>query len=86
MVIKGRIHGELGKIERCSWNLVKSDDEMSLEIGHFDILRKITQNRIHGIKNQMIWWRIRREIENWRREKNSFRKTNLNRKLNEIKL
>ena len=63
MVIKGRIHGELGKFERYLQNLVKSDDESRLEIGHFDILRKITQNRIHGIKNQVIWIRIRREIE-----------------------
>ena len=53
MVIKGRIHGELGKFERYLWNSVKSDDEMSLEIGDFRILRKITQNRIHGIKNQV---------------------------------
>ena len=63
MVIKGRIHGELGKFERYLQNLVKSDDESRLEIGRFDILRKITQNRIHGIKNQVIWIRIRREIE-----------------------
>ena len=63
MVIKGRIHGELGKFERYLQNLVKSDNESRLEIGRFDILRKITQNRIHGIKNQVIWWRIRREIE-----------------------
>ena len=63
MVIKGRIHGELGKFERYLQNSVKSDDELRLEIGRFDILRKITQNRIHGIKNQVIWIRIRREIE-----------------------
>ena len=75
MVIKGRIHAELGKFERYLQILVKSDDELKLEIGRFDILRKITQNRIHGIKNQVIWWRIRREIEIWREEKNSFRKT-----------
>ena len=74
MVIKSRIHGELGKIERYLWNSVKSDDELRLEIGRFSILRKITQNQIHGIKNQVISWRIRREIEIWREEKNSFRK------------
>ena len=79
MVIKGRIHGELGIFERYSWNSVKSDDESRLEIGRFDILRKITQNRIHGIKNQVIWIRIRREIEDWRWGKNSFRKTIENR-------
>ena len=72
MVIKGQIHGELGKFERYLWNLVKSDNEMSLEIGDFRILRKIIQNRIHGIKNQVIWIRIRREIEVWSLERNSF--------------
>ena len=82
MVIKGRIHGELGIFERYSWNSVESNDELRLEIGRFSILRKITQNRIHGIKNQVIWWSIRREIENLRKEKNSFRKTIKNRKLN----
>ena len=51
MVIKGQIHGELGKFEIYLRNLVKSDDELRLEIGQFMILRKITQLRIHGIKN-----------------------------------
>ena len=82
MVIKGRIHGELGKFMRYLWNLVKSEDELRLEIRDFSILRKITQNRIHGIKNQVIWIRIRREIEVWSLEKNSFWKTIKNWKLN----
>ena len=82
MVVKGRIHGELGIFERYLQNSVKSDDQMRLEIGQFNILRKITQNRIHGIKNQRIWWRIRREIEDLRKEKFSFRKTIKNQKLN----
>ena len=77
MVIKGRIHGELGNFERYPWNFIKSDDELRLEIRRFSKLRKITQNRIHIIKNQMIWWRIRREIEIIRKEKNSFRKNEL---------
>ena len=47
MVNKGRIHGELGKFERIR---VKSNGELSLEIQHFIILRKITQLRIHGKK------------------------------------
>ena len=34
MVIKGRIHGELGKFEIYLWNSVKSDDELRLKIGH----------------------------------------------------
>ena len=82
MVIKGRIHRELGKFERYLWNSVKSDDELRLEIGHFHILRKITQFQIHGIKNQVIWIRIRREIEVWSLEKNSFQKTIKNQNLN----
>ena len=82
MVLKGRIHGELGKFERYLWNSVKSDDEMSLEIEDFIILRKITQFRIHEIKNQVIWIRIRREIEIWSLEKNSLRKMIENWKLN----
>ena len=34
-----------------SSNLIKSDDEMVIEIGQFDILKKRTRRRIHGIKN-----------------------------------
>ena len=74
MIIKGRIHRELGKFERYLWNSVKSDDEVRLEIGRFSVLRKITQFRIHEIKNQVIWIRIRREIEVWSLERNSFQK------------
>ena len=65
MVIKGRIHGELGKFERYLWKSVKSDDELRLEIGRFSILRKITQFQIYRIKNQVIWIRIRWVIEVW---------------------
>ena len=63
MVIKGRIHRELGKFERYLSNSVKSDDELRLEIGRFSILRKTTQFRIHRIKNQVLWITIQREIE-----------------------
>ena len=59
MVNKGRIHRELGNFERYLWSSVKSDDKLRLEIRQFMILRKITQLRIHGIKNQVIWMRIR---------------------------
>ena len=62
MVNKGRIHRDLGNFERYLRNLIKSDDELTIEIG-FMILRKITQLRIHGIKNQVIWMRIRGVIE-----------------------
>ena len=51
MVIKGRIHRELGKFEIYLWNSVKSDNELRLEIGQFMILRNITQLQIHRIKN-----------------------------------
>ena len=59
MVIKGRIHGELGKFEIYLYNSVISDDELRLEIGRFSVLRKTTQLWFHGIKNQVIWIRIR---------------------------
>ena len=62
-VNQGRIHGELGNFERYLSNSIKLDDELSSEIRHFIILRKITQLQIHGIKNQVIWMRIRRVIE-----------------------
>ena len=65
MVIKGQIHGELGKFEIYLWNSVQSDDELRLEIGHFSVLRKITQLQFYGIKNQVIWIRIRWVIEVW---------------------
>ena len=65
MVIKGQIHGEVGKFEIYLWILVKSDDELRLEIRLFMILRKITQLQFHGIKNQVIWIRIRWAIEVW---------------------
>ena len=63
MIIKGQIHGELGNFERYFRNLIKSDNELRLEIGQFITLRKITQLQIHGIKNQVIWMRIRRVIK-----------------------
>ena len=63
MVIKGRIHGELGKFERYLWNSTKLEDELKLAIGQFMILRNITQLWIHGIKNQVIWKKIHRAIE-----------------------
>ena len=63
MVNKGRIHGDLRNFERYLQNSIKSDDELSLEIRHFIILRKITQFQIHGIKNRVIWMRICGVIE-----------------------
>ena len=52
MVNKGRIHGELGKFQMISSNLIKSDNESIIEIGQMDILRKKTSRQIHRIKNQ----------------------------------
>ena len=51
MVNKDRIYRELGKKFMISSNLIESDDEMVIEIGQFDILRKRTRRQIHGIKN-----------------------------------
>ena len=50
MVNKGQIHRELGKFFMLSSNLIKSDDKSVIEIRQFDILRKRTRRRIHGIK------------------------------------
>ena len=63
MVNKGQIHRELGKFEGYLSNSIKSDEELSLEIRHFIILRKITQLQIHKIKNRVMWIRIRGVIK-----------------------
>ena len=38
MVNKGRIHMELGKILMISLNLIKSDNELVIEIGEIHVL------------------------------------------------
>ena len=40
MVNIGRIHRELGKFRMISSNLIKSDDELMIEIGRNDIFIK----------------------------------------------
>ena len=55
MVNKGRIHREIMYFREIFWNLIKSDDELVIEIRENDRFRKITQRRIHGIKNHSIW-------------------------------
>ena len=50
MVNKGRIHRELGKTLMISSNLIKSDDELMVEIGGNGRLRKRTSRRFHRIK------------------------------------
>ena len=63
MVNKGRIHGEIRDFRDIFWNLIKSDDELVIEIRENDRFRKITQRQIHRIKNHSIWISIRREIK-----------------------
>ena len=60
---KGRIQGELRYFWGILWNLTKSNDEMRWEIRDFDIIGKKTWRRIHGIKNNWIWIKIRGEID-----------------------
>ena len=43
--------------------MIKSDDELVIEIREKGRLRKITQRRIHGIKNHSIWISNRGEIK-----------------------
>ena len=45
------------------WNLIKSDDELVIENRENGRFRKITQRRIHGIKNNSIWISDRGEIK-----------------------
>ena len=63
MVNKGRIHGEIRDFQAIFWNLIKSDNELVIEIRENDRFRQITQRRIHGIKNHSIWISIRGEIK-----------------------
>ena len=63
MVNKGRIHGGIRDFREIFWNLIKSDDELLIEIRENDRFRKITQRRIEGIKNHSVWISIRGEIK-----------------------
>ena len=69
MVNKGRIHMEIRYFRKIFWNLIKSDDEIVIEIRKNGIFRKIIQRRIHGIKNLSIWIIIREEIKEQSGEK-----------------
>ena len=69
MVNKGRIHREIRYFREIFWNLIKSDNELVIEIRENGRFRKITQRRIHGSKNHMIWISIRGEITEGRGEK-----------------
>ena len=63
MVNKGRIHREIRYFLEIIWNLIKSDDELVIEIRGNSGFRKVTQRRIHEIKNHSIWISIRGEIK-----------------------
>ena len=54
MVNKGRIHRELGNLERYLWNLIKLDDEVRLKIGQFMILWKISIGNPHNKKSSVL--------------------------------
>ena len=69
MVNKGRIHREIRYFWKIFWNLIKSGDELVIKIRKNGRFRKITQRRIHGIKNHSIWISIRGEIKERSREK-----------------
>ena len=54
MVNKGQIHREIRYFQEIFWNLIKSVDELVIEIRENSGFRKITQRRIHGIENHSI--------------------------------
>ena len=58
MVNKGQIHREIRKFLMYSSKLIKSDDELLIEIGENGKLWKITSNQFQGIKNHRIWTRF----------------------------
>ena len=63
MVNKGQIHREIRYFREIFWNLIKLDDELRWEIREDGGFWKITQRRIHGIKNHSIWISNRGEIK-----------------------
>ena len=69
MVNKSRIHGEIRDFLLIFWNLIKSDNDLVIEITENGRFRKITQRRIYRIKNHSIWISIRGEIKEQSGEK-----------------
>ena len=69
MINKGRIHREISKFLMYSSKLIKSDNELMIEIGENGKLWKRTSNRFHGIKNHQIWSWFRGEIKDRSGEK-----------------
>ena len=68
MMNKYRIYREIRKFMMISSKLIKSDDELMIEIGENGKLWKRTSNRFHGIKNHRIWLWFRGEIKDRSRE------------------
>ena len=69
MVNKGQIHGQIRDFLEIFWNLIKSDDKLVIEIRENGRFGKITQKRIHEIKNHSIWISICGEIKEQSGEK-----------------
>ena len=69
MVNKGQIHRKIRDFREIFWNLIKSDNELVIEIRKNGRFIKITQRRIHGIKNHSIWISNRGEIKEGSGEK-----------------
>ena len=69
MVNKGQIHGEIRDFREIFWNLIKSDNKLVIEFRKNGRFRKITQRRIHRIKNHSIWISICGEIKEQSGEK-----------------
>ena len=63
MVNKGQIHRELGKFMMISSSLIKSDEELMVEIGENGRLWKRNSRQFHEIKNHWIWLWLYEEIE-----------------------
>ena len=63
MVNRGRIHREIRYFREIFWKLIKSDNELVIENRENGTFRKITQRRIHRIKNHSIWISNRGEIK-----------------------
>ena len=61
MVNKGRIYREIRYFWEIFWNLIKLDDELVIEIRKNGRFKKITQRRIHEIKNHSIYISIHGE-------------------------
>ena len=69
MINKGQTHREIRDFLEIFWNLIKSENELVIEIRENGRFRQITQKPIHGIKNHSIWISIHGEIKEQSGEK-----------------